>query len=734
MFPNVNHEKSDPQITEKLEGSIEHVTFHHAENGFCVLRVSVKNRRDWATVVGNLANPTPGEQIEATGHWVNDKKHGLQFKATHLSVQLPVTLTGIEKYLASGMVHGIGAHFAKKLVHAFGDKLFETIENHPERLLQLEGIGEKRKKQILNAWQEQKSVRDIMLFLQTHGVGTNRAIKIYKTYGDQAIDALRANPYRLALDIRGIGFKTADNLAQALGIPQDSPIRAQAGIRHVILELCNHGHCATPRSKLVSTSANLLEIDTNLIENAIDQQLQEKYLVSEEICTIPHLFPIHLYRAEAGVAQQLTQLMDGIPPWGDRLDAAKAMAWTEKKTGLQLSLTQQHAITQTLQHKVSIITGGPGVGKTTILKSLIAALRGEKMGLALCAPTGRAAKRLSEATGLNAQTIHRLLEFDPSTHQFKHHQSNPLGIDVLIIDEASMLDIVLFHQLLKAIPLHAALLLVGDVDQLPSVSPGAVLADLIESQQIPTIKLTEIFRQATNSQIITNAHRINQGQMPLPGQKNSDFYVLYQETAENIHDTVIDLVATRIPQAYEIHPRDHIQVLTPMNRGSLGAVALNIALQKKLNHTMAIQVTRYGWTFSPGDKVIQTVNNYDKEVFNGDIGIISHIHPEDQRLQVSFEGRLVDYHFDELDELNLAYAITIHKSQGSEFPIVVIPLANQHYLLLAKNLLYTGITRGKNLVILVCQKRAIAMAVNNNSATKRITRLSQRLKEQSIPS
>jgi exodeoxyribonuclease V alpha subunit len=712
---------------ECVKGTVERVTFHNEENGFCVLRLLVKGRNDVVTLIGHVPNISPGEFIEASGVWFNDKKHGLQFKAEYLAALPPTTLVGIEKYLASGMVKGIGVHFAKKLVDAFGDQVFDVIEQEPERMLKLEGMGEKRKNLVVASWTEQKSIRNIMVFLQSHGVGTNRAVRIYKTYGDDAIETVRTNPYRLALDIRGIGFKTADELAQKLGIPADSLIRAQAGVRHVLLELCNHGHCAAVYETLVEASIALLDIPQSTISAAIAKELQEKNLVAEKIDEADYIFPAYLHRAESGAAALLVDLQSGAPPWGS-IDSKQAIAWAEQKTQFYLSASQKTAITQILRHKVGIITGGPGVGKTTIMKTLILTLRAKKMGIALCAPTGRAAKRLSEVSGLGAKTIHRLLEFDPTTRNFKHDQNNPLPIDVLIVDEASMLDIVLFYQLLKAVPPSAALVLVGDVDQLPSVSSGAVLSDLIRSGKVETVQLTEIFRQAADSHIIINAHRINQGNMPVSaGQAISDFYVVYRETSEEIHDTLIELVAERIPKRFNYDPRQDIQVLTPMNRGGLGSITLNIALQQRLNGESIPKVNRFGWSFSPGDKVIQTINNYDKEVFNGDIGVIGDINLEEGLVRVHYEGRPVDYDMNELDELSLAYAITIHKSQGSEFPVVVIPLATQHYALLAKNLLYTGVTRGKSLVVLIGQKKAVAMAIHNNRAAQRITKLAQRL-------
>ena len=716
------------QVLEQLSGMVEHVTFHSEESGFCVLRVKVKGQRDFVTITGKAARIAPGEYVECQGNWHNDKTYGLQFRSHELKAVPPSTLQGIEKYLASGMVKGIGPHFAKKLMNAFGGAVFDIIENQPERLTELEGIGEKRRQMVVDAWAEQKVVRDIMVFLQSHDIGTSRAVRIYKTYGNNAIKQLKTNPYRLANDIRGIGFKTADNLAEKLGIAKDAMIRAQAGVRYALQTLCDHGHCAATHDELISASNQLLEIPVTIVEEAIALETEAGNLIAETIDEQSCLFPKALYQAETGSAEQLQALDQTAPPWGT-IDINKVIPWVEEKTHMQLSQSQRQAIIETLRSKVSIITGGPGVGKTTLVKSLLLILRAKSLVIGLCAPTGRAAKRLTETTGLPAKTIHRLLSFEPGSYGFKHNQHNPLPIDILIVDESSMIDINLFHHLVKAIPRHAAVIFVGDIDQLPSVGPGAVLADLINSQQITTVRLTEIFRQAADSQIITNAHRINEGYMPQSSGKDSDFFAIYTDTPEQTHDLLLQLVTTRLPKHYRCNPIHEIQVLSPMNRGSVGTRSLNSSLQNQLNGLAEPKITRYGSVYSPGDKVIQLVNNYNKEIFNGDIGLIQRINTADHTLTIQFDQRIVDYDFNELDELSLAYAISIHKSQGSEFPIIVMPLVTQHYTLLARNLLYTGITRGKKLVVLIGQKKAIAMAVKNNKALKRMTKLSERLKK-----
>ncbi|QPK65477.1 ATP-dependent RecD-like DNA helicase [Methylomonas sp. LL1] len=715
---------------EKLHGSIERVTFHSEASGFCVLRVKVKGYRELITVIGSAASVTAGEYIECLGCWVNDRQHGQQFKTISLKIVPPTTLDGIEKYLGSGMVKGIGPHFAKKLVKAFGEQVFDVIEQTPERLLELPGIGKKRQERVTSAWAEQKVIREIMVFLQSHGVGTSRSMRIYKTYGDQSIEKVRENPYRLALDIHGVGFKTADTLAQKLGIGPQSLLRAQAGVRHVLQEWSGEGHCAAIRSKLCEMAAKLLEIPLSIIDQAIAAELTEGNLIPEIDGSDEFIFLTPLHRAEIGCAAHLNRLNQGDAPWGV-IDADKAIPWVEEQTGMTLSQSQAAAVRLVLQHKVSVITGGPGVGKTTLVNSLLKILKAKRVRIGLCAPTGRAAKRLAESTGMEAKTVHRLLEFDPTQFAFKHNDENPLDLDCLVIDESSMMDVVLMNQLLKAIPTEAAVLIVGDVDQLPSVGPGSVLADIIDSGQIATVRLTEIFRQASTSKIITNAHRINQGQMPLVDKTEgiSDFYCLYAETPEEIFAKLMQVVLERIPQRFHFHPVNDVQILTPMNRGGLGARSLNIELQARLNGHSEPKITRFGNTYAPGDKVIQRINNYDKEVFNGDIGVIKSIDLEESQVKILFDDREIDYEFSDLDEITLAYATSVHKSQGSEYPVVVIPMAMQHFMLLERNLLYTGVTRGKKLVIVIAQPKALAMAVKNQQSQRRITHLAARLNE-----
>ncbi|MBV5330291.1 MAG: ATP-dependent RecD-like DNA helicase [Chlorobium sp.] len=714
--------------TERLSGSVERVTFHSEESGFCVLRVKVKGHLELVTVIGSAASITPGEYVECLGVWTNDRTHGMQFKSNQLKVVPPTTLEGIEKYLGSGMVKGIGPHFAKVLVKAFKENVFTIIENEPESLLKLPGIGNKRVEKITSAWSEQKAIREIMVFLQSHGVGTGRAVRIYKTYGDEAIIKVTENPYRLALDIHGIGFKTADLIAGKLGIAPDSLIRAQAGVRHVLQELSGDGHCAAPWETLVEESVKLLEIPVVILEQAILEEITLENLVQEDIDGKPCLFLTPLQRAEVGTAASIKRILEGSTPWGN-IDIDKAIPWVAEKTDLTLSASQQEAVRLALTSKAVVITGGPGVGKTTLVNSILLIIQAKHLRVTLCAPTGRAAKRLSESTGLEAKTIHRLLEFDPKSFGFKRGKDNPLDTDLLVIDESSMVDIVLMNKLLSAVPSKAALMIVGDVDQLPSVGPGAVLADIIDSGVVPTVRLTEIFRQAASSRIIVNAHRINKGEMPLKaeGTELSDFYFIPAETPEEIYAKIVQVVTERIPKRFGLHPVKDVQILTPMNRGGLGARSLNAELQKVLNEKSEPKISRFGTTFAPGDKVIQTVNNYDKEVFNGDIGHIEGIDVEEGLLTVKYDDRLVEYEFGELDEVQLAYATSIHKSQGSEYPAVVIPLAMQHYTLLERNLIYTAVTRGKKLVTIIGQPKALAMAVKNRKSNRRLTKLAVRI-------
>jgi exodeoxyribonuclease V alpha subunit len=717
----------EPSTQEVLAGLIERVTYHNEENGFCVLRIKARGHRELVTLIGHAAVISAGEWITASGEWSNDRTHGQQYKAKFLKASAPTSIDGIEKYLSSGMIRGIGPVYAKKLVRAFGEKVFDTIEAEPERLREVTGIGPVRADRITAAWAEQKIVREIMVFLHSHGVSTARAVRIYKTYGADAVQVMSENPYRLARDIRGIGFKTADAIAEKLGIEKTALIRVRAGISFALTEAMDEGHCALPTDELVPLVEKLLEVPKELICTALDLELTEGTVIADSVGETPCVFLAGLHRAERIIANRLIQLANStrLPwPW---IDAGKALPWVEERIGLALAESQVTAIRLALASKVLVMTGGPGVGKTTIVKAILQILAAKGVRLLLCAPTGRAAKRMTEATGFEAKTIHRLLEIDPKGGGFKSGDDNPLDCDLLVVDETSMVDIMLMQALMKAAPDEAALLIVGDIDQLPSVGPGQVLADVISSGAVPVVRLTEVFRQAAQSGIVTSAHCINRGSIPDLGASgaDADFYFVPVDGPETAVPRIIELVKTRIPKRFGLDPIRDVQVLCPMNRGGIGARSLNIELQAALNPAREPKVERFGWTFAPGDKVMQVENDYVKEVYNGDIGYISEVDPGTGELTASFDGRPITYGFGELDTLVLAYATTIHKSQGSEYPAVVIPVVTQHYAMLQRNLLYTGVTRGKKLVVLVGQKKAVAIAVRNVSGRRRWSKLSE---------
>ena len=713
-----------PPGREVVAGLVERVTFHNEENGFCVLRIKARGHRELLTVVGHAATISAGEWVTASGEWVNDRTHGQQFRAGFLKASAPTSVEGIEKYLGSGMIRGIGPVYAKKLVRAFGETVFDVIEARPERLREIGGIGPVRAGRITAAWAEQKMVREIMVFLHGHGVGTARAVRIFKTYGADSVQVMSENPYRLARDIRGIGFKTADTIAGRLGIGKTAMIRVRAGISHALAEATDEGHCGLPRDELVPLAASLLEVPADLVHAALGLELSGETVIAGRVGDTECIFLAGLYHAEAAVAERLRALLQGPPPWPG-IDAGKAVPWVERRAGLALAEGQKGAVRMALASKVMVLTGGPGVGKTTIVNAILGILAARKVRIMLCAPTGRAAKRMSEATGMEARTIHRLLEVDPKSGGFRRGAGNPLDCGLLVIDETSMVDVPLAHALLKALPDGSALLMVGDADQLPSVGPGQVLADVIASAAVPVARLTEVFRQAARSRIIVNAHRVNEGAVPdlRRPEGESDFYFVPAPDPETAVARVLELVRTRIPARFGLDPIRDVQVLCPMNRGGAGARSLNVELQAVLNPGGACKVERFGWTFAPGDKVMQIENDYDKEVYNGDIGYIDDVDPEAGEVTARFDGRPAVYGFGELDALAPAYATTIHKSQGSEYPAVVIPLLSQHYVMLRRNLLYTGVTRGRRLVVLVGQPKAVAIAVKTVSGRRRWSKL-----------
>ena len=714
-----------PQLQkEYLSGNIERITYHNQDNGFCVLRLKVKGHKDLVTVTGSSPALSIGEYIKCSGIWHNDRNYGKQFKADFLKALPPDTLEGIEKYLGSGLIKGIGPHFAKKLVNAFGNNVFDVIEEQPELLATLDGIGKFRANSICNNWKDQKVVREIMIFLQSHGVGTTRATRIFKTYGQDAIAIVSRNPYQLAKDIRGIGFVSADTIANNLGIEKNSLIRARAGLSHLLLEATSNGHCGLPQETLIENSIKLLEIDRDLVELAIEKEIAAKTIICDFIADKTCIFLATYHFYERQIAKILLSIKNSTIDWSDN-NVLEILPEIEQELDIKLADNQKEAIVQALSEKLMVITGGPGTGKTTLVKTLLKVLESKELNIKLCAPTGRAAKRLSETTGLEATTIHRLLEIDQMQGGFKYNEDNKLPCDYLIIDESSMIDVPLFHSLIKSLPHHSGLLLVGDIDQLPSVGAGQVLKDIIYSNIITTIKLTQIFRQAATSDIITNAHNINKGILPnLSNPKDdTDFYFIEAEPGDDLINKIITIAANRIPKRFQLNPVHDVQILCPMQRGGSGARSLNIELQKVLNPDYYHGITKFGQTFAVGDKVMQTENNYDKDIYNGDIGVISLINHEEQEVTINFYGNEVIYDYTDLDQITLAYATTIHKSQGSEYPAIVVPITMQSYLMLRRNLIYTAITRGKKLAVIVGQKKALAMAVKDQKSSNRYSKL-----------
>lgn len=708
---------------EELAGVVNRVIFHSDETGYTVCGVTARGRPEEAIVVGNCPAIWEGETVKATGRWTRHRQHGLQFQAKQLQCYPPATAAGIERFLASGLIKGVGAVTAERLVRAFGDKTLEIIDRESRRLEEVEGIGPVRREQIKQSWNQQRAVRDIMVFLQTHGVGPGHSMRIFRQYGAESVAVVRENPYRLCADVWGIGFKTADRIAMSLGVAPESELRARAGVLYVLQTLADEGHCFCPREDLVSAASQLLEIPGAVLGAAIQHGVEARTLIDERGNV--YLRPLH--EAESAVAAHLRRLMGAGTPYPP-IQAAKAVAWAEERMRLAFAPAQRAALVMALSNKVSIITGGPGVGKTTIVRALVDIFQARKLRVCLAAPTGRAAKRMEEATRADAKTLHRLLKYNPSSNRFEHGPENPLDGDVFILDEVSMIDIALAQAFLGALPNPAVLILVGDADQLPSVGPGNVLRDLIECGTVPVTKLETIFRQGAQSAIVSNAHRVNSGLPFEPGKADgaSDFFFLPAETPEEVIRKMLDLVTDRIPRKFRFNPMTEIQVLTPMRRNELGSENLNLVLQNALNPGES-GVRRFGRQYKAGDRVLQVRNNYDKDVYNGDIGLIDRIDVELQEVVVNYDGRRVPYALDELDELDLAYACSVHKSQGSEYPAVVLLLTTQHFKLLQRNLLYTAMTRGRKLVCLVGSLKAVNLAIRNDDVGGRRTALRERL-------
>ena len=744
----------------KIRCVVERITYQNPENGYTILKCRVKDYAELVPVIGNLLDVNVGSVLLVQGNWKVDAKYGRQFVAESWEETLPATVYGMEKYLGSGLIKGVGPKFAKRIVQKYGIDTFNVIEDNIELLIEVDGIGKKRVQMIAESWERQKEIKNVMLFLQDHGVNTSYAAKIYKQYGNESIQIVKENPYRLADDIWGIGFKTADQIAEKLGFEKNSFVRLRSGIMYTLSELSNAGHVYAEKQQLIKAACELLEAQEEFIIMTMDEMLnkedliQEKNIIKtdEEGNTIEAIYLPPFYFAEIGVTGKLKKLANS--PATDRLWAGLMKARTEsgnpdlsvnvesieKKIGMTYDDVQKDAIRQAAASKVMILTGGPGTGKTTTTHGIIAAYKAYGLKILLSAPTGRAAKRMTEATGLEAKTIHRLLECKPP-EGYQKDEENPLEGDVLIVDECSLIDIVLMNSLLKAIPPNMRLIMVGDIDQLPSVGAGNVLRDTIDSGSFPVIRLTRIFRQAQTSRIIMNAHRINEGKMPdISNGKNTDFFFMENEDAEAVVPQIVELVKTKLPKYYHVESKE-IQVLTPMQRGVVGATNLNLALQEAINPTehevfmrgrgavMMPKETlrRSGFAFREADKVMQIKNNYDKEVFNGDIGIVESVDAENRTLKVNFDNRSIEYDITELDELVHAYATTIHKSQGSEYPIVVIPVLMNHYVMLQRNLIYTGITRAKKILVLVGTKKALSYAVRNLTVSKRNTLLKERL-------
>lgn len=708
-----------------LTGEVDRITYENEETGFRVVRLGRVAGRGTIVAVGKFPAVGPGTRVRVTGEIVNDARHGEQLRVEALVPVAPDTLAGLEKYLGSGLIPGVGPGFAKRIVEAFGMDTLKVLDEQPERLTSVPGLGERRADEIRKKWTSQHAISSIMLLLQSHGASPALAARIYERYGERAAQTVQLHPYRLALDVRGVGFKTADRLARSLGIAGDHPERAQAGTLHVVDALADQGHVAAPREVVVTRAAELLEIDEAHVEAAVDALWAGNRIVVEDGL----VFPARLHAAEVAVAEDVRRLLDAPARPLPGLDAA--LAAFETRAQVTLAPEQRRAVDAAARQKLVVVTGGPGVGKTTIVRAILSVLENAKLSVRLAAPTGRAAKRLGEATNRRATTLHRLLEYDPRLRRFTKNAEQPVDADALVVDEASMIDVELAAALLDAVPSAARLVLVGDSDQLASVGPGAVLRDLIDSGVVPTERLSRIFRQAEESRIVVNAHAILRNEMPESAASsddaNADFFIVQRTDAEQAARTVVELVTQRIPRRFELNPRDDVQVLTPMHRGPAGTQALNAALQAALNPGGRAFLRR-GTEYRVGDKVMQTKNDYEREVYNGDIGVVADVKPADESIVVRFDERDVEYEDAALDMLTLAYAISIHKSQGSEYPAVVVPLLTAHFVMLSRNLVYTAVTRARRLCVLVADPRALRVALGEAKREERVTRLAERLR------
>lgn len=742
---DVEVQQRPQHFTVKIRGVVERITYQNPENGYTVLKCAVKSYKELVTVIGSLLDVNVGSVLLIYGNWKVDSRYGRQFAAESWEETLPATVFGIEKYLGSGLIKGVGPKYAKKIVAQFGIETLEVIETDISRLQEVDGIGKKRIKMIRDSWERQKEIKNVMLFLQDHGVSTSFAAKIYRQYGNESLDKMKENPFQMADDIWGIGFKTADGIAQKLGFAKEAYVRLRSGIMYTLSNLADEGHVFAYQEQLIAKAAELLEAEESSIVMTLDQMIADKDLICETVdyktdqAEMKAIYLPAFYYAEAGVAGKLKRLAQA--PATDRLwhalmDARQKtgneslsidVGKIQEKVDMKYDEIQADAIRKAAVSKVMVLTGGPGTGKTTTTQGIIAAYRSFGLKILLAAPTGRAAKRMTEATGLEAKTIHRLLECKPP-EGYQKNEDNPLDGDVLIIDECSMIDMILMNALLKAIPEGMRLILVGDIDQLPSVGAGNVLRDIIDSGVFPVVRLTRIFRQAQSSRIIMNAHAINEGKFPdISNGKNTDFFYIEKEDPEEAVQKIVRLVKNNLPRYYKM-PWNHIQVLTPMQKGIVGAANLNLALQEALN-PQGDGLRRGGYLFRTGDKVMQIRNNYEKEIFNGDIGTVESVDLQERTLKVNFDQHIIEYEASELDELVHAYATTIHKAQGSEYPIVVMPVLMNHYVMLQRNLIYTGITRAKKVLVIVGTRKALSYAVRNVTVTKRNTFLKERLSQ-----